>query len=220
MHGSGGLLFVACLAALVPGSFVGAVNVDACDAGSGTCVDAALPGVVSDAAATADSDDDGSLAQLRVVQRHDHSTAPRQYPPPQTQQPTADMNATAACGKDKDNCGVGFQECCKDLTCNNVKMPGIGQCGKPKADMNATAACGKDKDNCGVGFQECCKDLTCNNVKMPGIGQCGKPKADMNATAACGKAKDKCGVGFQECCKPLACNNVKVPGIGQCGPAR
>ena len=106
MHGSGGLLFVACLAALVPGSFVGAVNVDACDAGSGTCVDAALPGVVSDAAATADGDDDGSLAQLRVVQ--------------------------PACGKTKDKCGKGFQECCPGYECNGVKLPGIGTCGKTR----------------------------------------------------------------------------------------
>ena len=175
MHGSGGLLFVACLAALVPGSFVGAVNVDACDAGSGTCVDAALPGVVSDAAATADGDDDGSLAQLRVVQRHDHSTAPRQYPPPQTQQPTADMNATpAACSTDK--CGVGYQLCCyRPGVCNNVNPSGIGTCSKkPKADMNATPAdCGKLKDKCGKGFQVCCPPNVCNNVKLPGTGQCG-----------------------------------------------
>ena len=103
MHGSGGLLFVACLAALVPGSFVGAVNVDACDAGSGTCVDAALPGVVSDAAATADGDDDGSLAQLRVVQ--------------------------PACMKLKEKCGKNFVVCCPPNVCNNVKLPGTGQCG-------------------------------------------------------------------------------------------
>merc|ERR1712066_99076 len=110
-------------------------------------------------------DDDGSLAQLRVVQRHDDSTAPRQL--------LAALAADGTCSKDK--CGVGLEMCCGRMVCVNVDAKsGVGTCGvKAEADTNATAACSKDK--CGVGHELCCDKMVCNNVDpKSGVGSAAR----------------------------------------------